>query len=1527
MEIGGLLIKDRNKDTLLQAGVMAVKITDWFFRKEKADLSYIGLEDVNIYTHRTDSVWNYQFIADYFGGGKKTSSGSKKGIELNLKHIVLKNAVIREQDGWLGQNKMAVIRKLELTADEINFEKKRINASVLDIYEPKFYIANYPRNKPKTTGSDSVNTNSAPASWNTAGWVADIGSIIIRDGVFGNDKQNNRAVLDYFDGSHLLFTHIQGRFEKVNWRGDTIQMDANLTAKERSGLNVTSLKSHITAWPNTISFNDLLLRTPESEISNFLSFSFNDFNHDIADFIHSIRMNAMFTNTVISSNDLALFAPALSAWKRKIVVNGRFRGTVDNISCSNMNIKAGENTSLTGNLVITGLPAAKETFIDLNNAQLNTTYTDLVILVPDLKKVKGVRLSELGKIDYRGSFTGFPRDFVTYGTLQTSLGTVVTDLNLKLLPGTVPSYSGKVHTTGFNLARFTGNNKLGMLGFTGKVQGSGFKPEEINTDINGTVTRFDYGGYPYSDITINGKLAGKKFNGTINAKDPNLDADLSGIIDISGKRPYFDLESDIRTAKFKALKLLKDDYEVSGKIKVKFTGSTPDNFDGEAHLTNAAIVKDGEPVYFQQLDITSTTINGIKETRVVNNEFEGIISGRFTYGSLGNAFSYFLHQYYPNMFDAPGAFGRNQDFRFSVTTKNIQPFLLLVNKELSGFNNSTITGSVNTIANTAAFTAKIPEGGLKKYRVADLTLTGTGTLEKLEVNGSIGRLNINDSLQFNDTKFSISSASDESQFTLRSSGEANPLNDINISGKINTYNDGVMFTFNPSDFTVNGNKWVMEKNGELILRKDVVNAKDMKFTHGSQEIAIRSEPDDVGGHHNLVANVKNLDLADFAPLVLPKNRVQGKLNGDFIVHDPMGKLVVDMNNTTINDLWFDNDSVSVLSLSGNYNQQTGVISYKARSDDHNLKFSAEGIYRLKDSTGTPIYNKIMLSETDVAVAKRFIGGIFKNISGIATGELEIFGSAKKQFFTGDIVIKDTLSLTVNFTNVAYKIPKARLHFGASEIDFSSQYIYDTLQNRGYISRGYIYHDGFFKKMSFDIDMRSDTMLLLNTNRSLNKTFYGFAKGDVRMKLRGPDSDMRMDISVTNPADAKISLVTGVVGKTLGKAEFIEFKTLGREMTGGKTVPVSNLTVNMNLNITPKAEIKMIFDELAGDNITARGNGNLLLGITSRGDVTINGNFAVENGKYAFSLQSWIKKEFDIERGSSIGWTGDPYRAQINIDAAYIARDVNLKNFSSSLFENQTSSSTKTNLKVTAELRDELVKPKIKFRIGYAGDNSETKNVLMQSILNLLSNNEDELNRQVAFLILFDRLLPYEQNSTSAQNNNNNTVDYGINTISGLIAAEASKYFKSLLERIFGKGKGWDADIDFRTYSPGNLTLQTTAANKRASSDIKISKSWLDDRLTIKFTSNLDFGLGNAQNGQLSLAFLPNFQVEYKLNANGSVVATVFHRQVLDILQANEQRRLSTGAGVAWRKEGESISDILGVGNKKKKKAATIPPNK
>jgi hypothetical protein len=82
MNLEGFLIEDQKKDTLLYAGKAAVRITDWFFWKSKAELKYGGLVDASINLNRSDSVWNYGFLLDYLSGG--SSSGRKKGIAIDL---------------------------------------------------------------------------------------------------------------------------------------------------------------------------------------------------------------------------------------------------------------------------------------------------------------------------------------------------------------------------------------------------------------------------------------------------------------------------------------------------------------------------------------------------------------------------------------------------------------------------------------------------------------------------------------------------------------------------------------------------------------------------------------------------------------------------------------------------------------------------------------------------------------------------------------------------------------------------------------------------------------------------------------------------------------------------------------------------------------------------------------------------------------------------------------------------------------------------------------------------------------------------------------------------------------------------------------------------------------------------------------------------------------------------------------------------------------------------------------------------
>ncbi|HQX42851.1 MAG TPA: hypothetical protein PK779_14905, partial [Niabella sp.] len=78
MKLKGVLVEDRQKDTILSAGEISVNITDWFFLKNNIELKYIGLRDVYAHLQRSDSVWRHQFLIDFFstpGSTQKRQGG------------------------------------------------------------------------------------------------------------------------------------------------------------------------------------------------------------------------------------------------------------------------------------------------------------------------------------------------------------------------------------------------------------------------------------------------------------------------------------------------------------------------------------------------------------------------------------------------------------------------------------------------------------------------------------------------------------------------------------------------------------------------------------------------------------------------------------------------------------------------------------------------------------------------------------------------------------------------------------------------------------------------------------------------------------------------------------------------------------------------------------------------------------------------------------------------------------------------------------------------------------------------------------------------------------------------------------------------------------------------------------------------------------------------------------------------------------------------------------------------------------
>jgi uncharacterized protein involved in outer membrane biogenesis len=322
MSLEGTMVKDHRNDTLMYAGKVNVRLTDWFFLRDRIVLKYIGLEDAHINMHRVDSTWNYAFLIDYFSAPPSTKK--KKGIDLDLKTVDLKNIHFLRKDEWRGEDIWFHVRSMDLDAKEINLTEKTVEINRIDLADPLFSIYNYTGFRPKRTvieKSEDPPLADTTLKWNPDSWKFSIGQVKIKNGIFKTSQKADRPVNYYFDGQNMLFSSINSTIRNVRLMHDTVHAKIDLNTKERSGFQVRSLTADFKMYPQGMEFSRLDIRTNKSHLRNYFAMHYNEFD-DLSDFIDKVEVEGVFRNTELESDDIAFFAPEVSTCKKLIFFTG-----------------------------------------------------------------------------------------------------------------------------------------------------------------------------------------------------------------------------------------------------------------------------------------------------------------------------------------------------------------------------------------------------------------------------------------------------------------------------------------------------------------------------------------------------------------------------------------------------------------------------------------------------------------------------------------------------------------------------------------------------------------------------------------------------------------------------------------------------------------------------------------------------------------------------------------------------------------------------------------------------------------------------------------------------------------------------------------------------------------------------------------------------------------------------------------------------------------------------------------------------
>jgi hypothetical protein len=1292
----------------------------------------------------------------------------------------------------------------------------------------------------------------------------------------------------------------------------TYQAKVVLSAAERSGFVVKKLQSDLSITPTAYVFNDLYLETNRSVLRNSFSLQANGpggFN----DFIHSVSMDANFENATISSNDLAYFIPDARSWNKTIRINGEVKGSVDALAAENIQIKIGNNTLIDGNISVLGLPDINKTLLNIEAKELSTTYADAVSFFPALAKTQNPNVRALSFLRFRGTFTGFVNDFVSYGTVQTALGTLTTDINMKLPANGDAVYAGSLSTDGFELGRLINNRNLGIVSFKGNVKGKSFDWNKMNLTIDGAVDRIRYDDYTYRNIRGKGTVSKQKLNGSFSMNDPNADVNLDGLIDFSKNIPVFDVTAQVRKANLKALQLTTEDIRLKGDFLLNMQGNSISNLIGTARISNAEMLANGQQLSFDFLNVASYYINNERSLNVSSNEFDGRITGQFDISTLPSAFRLFLSRYYPAYIAAP-TYYTPQDFSFDITTGVVEDYLRLLNPQISGLNNSRLKGSLNTTNNTMTIDADVPAFRFGQNAFSEVKLTGAGNLDSLTLTGSASNSTFGTTITLPQTDFTIRASNDVSDIVINTTSNQ-AINRASLAAQLKTFNDGISVLFSPSSFVLNGKNWSIEQGGELNLRRKAVAHGQLLLREGPQEIRIETVASDIGSWSDVHVTLQNLNLGDLSPLLLKDGRLEGTLTGTIVAQNPTEKLVIDAALKG-GQVKLDNDSIGDLVINGRYNNIDGMLTARGNNLDPQHKLDFDLAMGLKD-TADVFQDRITLKPDNFQLRylERFLGDLFTNMQGTMTGNVNIVGEGNNRDFLAKVRLKNA-GFKVVFTQVAYTLEDTDIELQKNLIDLSNIKLRDRLGNQAKITGG-IKHKGF-QNMVFDIAVQtvSPQMELINTTYKDNQQFYGRAWGSGSFVMVGPQYDMRMFIDISaSRTDSSFVTLPPSQGRETGLASFMIEKKYGREMTetekrGGE----SNITYEVNLTATPLVNVELILDELTGDIIRGRGNGTLKISSGTVAPLRLSGRYNIEEGNYNFTFQSVFKRPFIVRSGANnfIEWTGDPYDANIRLEAYYVAENVSFAPLATTLFVEGNAarnlSRIRDNVNVAATLTGKLFAPKIDFRLEFPPNSIVNSQPSIQFAIQQLERNSNELTKQVTFLVVTNSFAPYE----SGQAVQRPIEELAYNTISGVLFNVINRELNQILSRVLQNKFTLNFSGSLYNRNPLDLNARGFRVFNQATSNLSVGTSLFNGRAILSVGGSFDIPLES--NYQQTFQILPDVSLQLLLNSTGSLRATFFYRQNVDFLNgyttSGSPQTRRYGTSLSYNREFDAFSEFL-----------------
>jgi hypothetical protein len=1323
---------------------------------------------------------------------------------------------------------------------------------------------------------------------------------------------NNTAVArtqSGMDFNHLDFSTLNLEVENFKMENNEFEGKVNsANIKEKSGLSIEEFRTQFVYASQMAYLEDLYLKTPKTVLRDNLTLhytSIDQLNNDLG----NVELKADIQNSQIGFSDILTLVPTLKNTtpfdkypNAILAVNAQFQGKVNDLLIQNLQVSGLDQLKLDANGRIQNAMNPEQLYFDLNIRDASSSAKTIYNIVPKNTLPSTITLPSFFTI--RGTAKGSTEVVDANLKLTSTLGNADVLANLDMRRKNHEIYDVEANLKDLKIGTIMQNKELGSVTAQISAKGESFDFKRANADLKGNVTYLDYNGYRYRNMDLVGEIRNGHYEIELNSKDPNADLQLfaSGIYNETN--PTIKVNGDIRKLDLNQLGFYQEPLILAGNIDGDFTNLNPDYLNGYLNLQNFAISDTKEVYPIQEMnfvafsDSDSTKIN--LNSQIADVELKGKYKLTQIFGSLQQT----LNQYYEFQPNSTQKIDSNQYFTLNATIKNdglIRKFL----PDLKSFQNVAIRAEYDTDLEKIELDAQIPQVHYGEYVLENAAIKVDNENEALQYDLKVSALN---SESFSLDRLSVSGdvANNQINYLITKKDEKEE-DQFLIAGNLKSVDEVTEISLNPDGLKLDYKNWNVAPDNKIQISSKGVIANNFILSNNGNEISVQSETQDFNSPLNV--DFTNFEIANITEIIKKDSLLAaGTINGNVQLRNLTQNMTF-TSDLSVSDFKFYGSPIGDLAIKVD-NQQADILNADVKLTGNNNDVQILGTYT---TTNKNLNLNVDLNRIEMESVQGFTMNQITNSEGYLSGNLKLTGTTDAPRILGNLRFND-VGLMVTQTGSDFRNINEEIDFTQRGMEFDNFKINDKDGNSLNINGQVLTQT--YRDFDFNLDVNAKDFKVVDSEKNNEAIMYGKLSIDADLKIRGDLDLPKIDGNLAVTENTNFTFVLPQSSPSLqerdGIVEFIDKdqpilnETLVEDALNADT-NLKGMQVNVNIEVDKEAKMSIIIDKANGDFIELQGEAQLTGGIDPSGKTTLVGVYQVEDGGYELSV-SMLKRRFDIQRGSTITWTGEPTDATLDITAVYQTEAAPIDLLEQQLSGLSAAEMNQYKQRITfntlLQLKGELLKPEITFDITTAEDNPSVSTAVLDNTkakLAQLRTEESEMNKQVFALLLLNRFVgenPFEsQSGLSAE-------ALARQSVSKILSQQLNNLTADLI-------KGVDLNFDLESsedYSSGQK-------NTRTNLNVGVSKRLLNDRLKVSVGSNFELE-GEARQNEETTNIAGDVKIDYSLSRDGRYMLRAYRKNEYQV--ALQGQIVETGIGFIITLDYDKFREIFQKSKSKRK---------